>query len=80
MADHPSIDDLADAAEGLLDPGRSREVAEHVPGCPTCQQAVTALGQVRRTLAAAPAPPESLPSSGSAAARRRRWPAVPPAA
>lgn len=57
MADHPSIDDLADAAEGLLDPGRSREVAEHVPGCPSCQQAVTALGQVRGTLAAAPAPP-----------------------
>jgi anti-sigma factor RsiW len=57
VADHPSIDDLADAAEGLLDPGRSREVAEHVPGCPTCQQTVAALGQVSRTLAAAPDAP-----------------------
>jgi hypothetical protein len=56
VADHPSIDDLADAAEGLLDPGRSRWVAEHVPGCPTCRQTVGALGQVGATLAADPAP------------------------
>lgn len=56
MADHPSIDDLADAAEGLLDPGRSRWVAEHLPGCATCQESAAALAAVSRTLAAAPAP------------------------
>lgn len=56
MADHPSIDDLADAAEGLLDPGRSTWVAEHVPGCSTCRQTVAELAQVSRTLAADPAP------------------------
>ena len=56
MADHPSIDDLADAAEGLLDPGRSRWVAEHAPGCSTCQQTAAALGRVSRALAADPAP------------------------
>ncbi|SDT43131.1 hypothetical protein SAMN04488543_4354 [Friedmanniella luteola] len=56
MADHPSIDDLADAAEGLLDPGRSRWVADHVPGCASCQRTVAALGQVSATLAAEPAP------------------------
>ncbi|GAA1429719.1 hypothetical protein GCM10009616_12430 [Microlunatus lacustris] len=64
MADHPSIDDLADAAEGLLDPGRSTWVAEHVPGCPTCQQTVTALAQVSHTLTAAPAP--TMPSAVAA--------------
>jgi anti-sigma factor RsiW len=57
VADHPSIDDLADAAEGLLDPGRSRWVAEHLPGCPVCRQTAAALSQVSQTLAATPAPP-----------------------
>jgi anti-sigma factor RsiW len=56
VPDHPSIDDLADAAEGLLDPGRSRWVVEHVPGCPACRRSAAALGRVSQTLAAAPAP------------------------
>jgi anti-sigma factor RsiW len=55
VAEHPTIDDLADAAEGLLDPGRAERVALHVAGCPTCQASAAALSRVSAVLAAEPA-------------------------
>ncbi|WP_375424444.1 hypothetical protein [uncultured Friedmanniella sp.] len=57
MAEHPSLDDLADAAEDLLGPARAAEVATHVADCPSCQQSSAALRSVTGILAAAPAPP-----------------------
>jgi hypothetical protein len=56
VADHPTIDDLADAAEGLLDPGRAERVAAHVSGCATCQASAAALSRVSAVLAAEPVP------------------------
>ncbi len=56
MADHPPIDDLADAAEDLLDPDRTVRVAGHVAGCVTCQDTTAALAQVSQVLAAVPVP------------------------
>ena len=56
MADHPSTDDLADAAEGLLDPDRAARVAAHTAGCARCQETAAALARVSTALAAEPAP------------------------
>jgi putative zinc finger protein len=55
-ADHPSLDDLADAAEGLLDPDRAARVAAHLAGCARCRDAAAALSGVTTALAAAPDP------------------------
>ena len=57
MTAHIDIDELADAAAGLLDEGRAREVAVHVAGCPSCQASAAALRRVSELLAAEPAPP-----------------------
>ena len=57
MADHPAIDDLADAAEGLLDPDRAARVSAHLAGCADCRATTSALLQVSATLAAEPSPP-----------------------
>lgn len=57
MVEHPSTNDLADAAEGLLGSGRAAEVAAHVAGCPGCRQTTATLGSVSALLAATPAPP-----------------------
>lgn len=56
MADHPSTDDLADAAEGLLDPDRAARVAAHAAGCARCQETAAALARVSTVLAGEPAP------------------------
>ena len=56
MPEHPSIEDLADAAEELLDPARNRALAAHLAACPPCQRRAAALEQVRTTLAAEPSP------------------------
>lgn len=55
--DHPSLDDLADAAEGLLDPDRQTRVEAHLAACRRCREAAATLGQVSAVLAAEPAPP-----------------------
>ncbi len=57
MVEHPSTDDLADAAEGLLGPARASEVEAHVAGCAGCQQMTAALGSVSALLATVPTPP-----------------------
>jgi len=53
---HPSLTELAEAAEGLLDDARSAEVQAHLAGCSRCQGNAAELRAVSATLAAAPAP------------------------
>lgn len=54
---HPSLEDLADAAEGLLGPDRQSGVRSHLSGCGRCREAAASLQQVSSVLAAEPAPP-----------------------
>ncbi len=56
MPDHPTIDDLADAAEGLLSPERAAGVETHLTTCAKCQAQVAALRQVTARLQAEPTP------------------------
>ena len=56
MTDHPTLDELADAAEGLLSPERSASVSAHLAVCADCQAQDASLRTVTAELAAAPAP------------------------
>lgn len=56
MSAHIAPEELADAAEGLLDPARSAVVDTHLAGCDVCTGVVADLAQVSVTLAAVPAP------------------------
>jgi hypothetical protein len=56
-AQHLSIDELADAAEGLLDPDRAAFAESHLAGCTHCHAQSEALREVTATLRAEPAPP-----------------------
>ena len=56
-AQHLSIDELADAAEGLLDPDRAAFVESHLAGCAECQANWDALREVTATLRADVSPP-----------------------
>ena len=56
-AQHLSIDELADVAEGLLDPERATAAESHIARCPECQTHSDALRQVTATLRAEPAAP-----------------------
>jgi len=53
---HPSLTELAEAAEGLLDNTRSAEVQAHLAGCVRCQHSAAELRAVSATLATAPPP------------------------
>ena len=53
---HPSLTELAEAAEGLLDDARSAEVQAHLAGCVRCQRSAAELRAVSATLATAPPP------------------------
>jgi anti-sigma factor RsiW len=57
---HLSVDELADAVEGLLDPERAAFAESHVAGCPDCQARSEALrevtAEVTASLRAEPAP------------------------
>jgi hypothetical protein len=53
---HPSLTELAEAAEGLLDRARSAEVEAHLAGCIRCQGSAAELRAVSATLATAPPP------------------------
>jgi hypothetical protein len=57
VPDHPSLAELADAAEGLLETDRAAEVAAHRADCAECQAHTEALAEVTARLAAVPAPP-----------------------
>lgn len=54
--EHRSVDELADAPEGLLDAERDREVVSHLSGCTDCRETFAALAEVSRVLAEAPVP------------------------
>jgi anti-sigma factor RsiW len=56
-AQHLSIDELADAAEGLLDPDRAALVESHLAGCAECRANWEALREVTATLRADVSPP-----------------------
>ena len=49
-AQHLSIDELADAAEGLLDPDRVALVESHLASCAACQSQSEALREVSAAL------------------------------
>jgi hypothetical protein len=57
VSEHPSVDELADAAEGLLDPALAAAVEAHVTQCQSCQSTAADLRRVTELLAADPAPP-----------------------
>jgi anti-sigma factor RsiW len=56
VSDHIAVDELADAAAGVLGAGRTGEVEAHVDSCRECRQTWEALAGVRDLLAAEPAP------------------------
>jgi anti-sigma factor RsiW len=56
-AQHLSIDELADAAEGLLDPERAAFAESHIAGCPDCHAQSEALRDVSTMLRTEPATP-----------------------
>jgi hypothetical protein len=57
VADHISVEELADAAEGLLAPERADGVRGHLDSCPTCRDTADLLSSVTATLTAEPIPP-----------------------
>jgi len=73
VADHPTIDDLADAAEGLLDPERGARVGAHVAGCAHCRQSAARLQRVSEVLGVEPSPrmPEAVADRLQAALRQQ---------
>ena len=56
MNTHPSVEELADASEGLLSAEQAAAVAEHLTGCEDCRRRVAALRDVSAALAAEPRP------------------------
>ena len=56
-AQHRSIDELADAAEGLLDPDRATLVESHLARCPECRGQSEALREVTAALRTDVSPP-----------------------
>jgi len=54
-AQHLTTDELADAAEGLLDPERAAFAESHIADCPDCHAQSEALRTVTATLQAEPA-------------------------
>jgi anti-sigma factor RsiW len=57
VPEHISVDELADAAEGLLDPVRTDAVSAHLDTCADCRATSERLARVSGLLAADPAPP-----------------------
>ena len=53
---HPSLTELAESAEGLLDDARSADVRAHLAWCAHCQGSAAELRAVSATLAAVPPP------------------------
>ena len=56
MTDHPTLEELAEAAESLLVPERAAWIEAHLPDCPDCRHRAAELDAVQAKLAAAPAP------------------------
>jgi hypothetical protein len=56
-AQHLSIDELADAAEGLLEPEHATVAESHIARCPECRAQSDALREVSATLGTEPSAP-----------------------
>ncbi len=54
---HPSPDDLAEAAAGLLDDERAGSVEDHLLACADCRAFATAFTEITLMLASEPSPP-----------------------
>lgn len=59
--DHPSVEELADLAEGLVEPAEAaRTLRRHLDGCAECRETAEALAEVRTLLGAVE--PEPMPA------------------
>ena len=56
MTSHPDAEALAFFAEGLLEPGEERSIADHIDTCVPCAVTLDELNGVTRVLAEVPAP------------------------
>ncbi|MFD8708022.1 anti-sigma factor family protein [Kitasatospora sp. NPDC059648] len=61
---HPSVEELADLAEGLVEPDRAAALHRHVDGCAECRETADALAEVQALLGAAA--PEPMPADVAA--------------
>ena len=71
-AQHLTTDELADAAEGLLDPERAAFAESHIADCPDCHAQSDALRAVSATLHAEPA--SAMPEAVAAVRARNPQP------
>ena len=55
MTDHPTLDELADAAEDLLSPERAAAIEAHLASCADCRARAASLRTVTAELGAVPA-------------------------
>ncbi|MET9557774.1 zf-HC2 domain-containing protein [Streptomyces sp. NPDC006645] len=55
--EHPDVSEISDLTEGLLSPGRSAEVREHLDGCSLCADVYESLEEIRGLLGSLPGPP-----------------------
>ena len=63
MTDHPTRDELADAAEGLLQPTEAAVVDVHLAGCAACRATTGAFSEVGTVLAQAALPAPVMPAA-----------------
>lgn len=63
MTVHVDLDELADAAAGVLDDERTEAISGHVRGCTECRESWSALASVSRRLATEP--PSAMPAAVS---------------
>ncbi len=55
--EHPEVAEISALAEGVLPPGRSAHVREHVDGCSLCSDVSDSLDEIRGLLGSLPGPP-----------------------
>jgi hypothetical protein len=63
---HPSLEELAELAEGVLDAERQAEVSAHLASCDECTSATAALSEVGTVLTAAGSIPIPIPADRAA--------------
>jgi hypothetical protein len=63
---HPSLEELAELQEGVLDAEREPEVAAHLAACDECASATAALSEVGTVLTAAASVPIPIPTDRAA--------------
>lgn len=53
---HPEVDEISALTEGLLPPGRTAAVRDHLAGCVVCADVLSSLDEIRALLGTLPAP------------------------